>query len=36
MEQRVGKRIQIWDEVNGAVKGTVDVTVEVPGGCRKS
>ena len=31
MEQRVGKKIQKWDEVNGTVTETVDVAVEVPG-----
>ena len=36
MEQRVGKKIQKWDEVNGAVTDTVDVTVEVPGDAGKA
>lgn len=36
MEQRVGKKIQKWDEVNGAVTETVDVTVEVPGDAGKA
>ena len=31
MEQRAGKKIQKWDEVNGTVTETVDVAVEVPG-----
>lgn len=29
-EMRVGKKIQKWDEVSGAMTETVDVSVEVP------
>ena len=29
-EMRVGKKIQKWDEVSGAMTETVDVAVEVP------
>lgn len=36
MEQRVGKKIQKWDEVNGTVTETVDVAVEVPGDTGKA
>ena len=36
MEQRVGRKIQKWDEVNGTVTETVDVTVEVPGDTGKA
>ena len=36
MEQRVGRKIQKWDEVNGTVTETVDVSVEVPGDTGKA